>query len=93
VETHIHLTPFLIMTNPKKIEYASVDITKPVLTIVDGEVVFDVHTEEHVLVNFFVPETIETEKQLNHYLSQLLYDSECDTASIRDVYVHEWNEV
>jgi len=81
------------MTNPKKIKYAAVDITKPVLTVVDGEVVFDVHTEEHVLENFFVPETIETEKQLDHYLSQLLYDSDCDTASIRDVYVHEWNEV
>ena len=81
------------MTNPKKIEYASVDITKPVLSIVDGRVVLDITTEYYVLENFFVPGTIETEKQLNHYLSQLLYDSDCDTASIRDVYVHEWNEV
>ena len=54
---------------------------------------FDVITETHVLVNFFVPGTIETEKKLNQYLSQLLYDSDFDTASIRDVYVHEWNEV
>ena len=81
------------MTNFKKIEYASVDITKPVLTVINGEIVFDDHTEEHILKNVFVPGTIETEKQLNHYLSQLLYNSDCDTASIRNVYVHEWDEV
>ena len=81
------------MTNPKKIEYASVDITKPVLTVIDGEIVFDDHMEEHILENFFVPGTIKTEKQLNHYLSQLLYDSDCDTASILNIYVHDWNEV
>ena len=81
------------MTNLKKIEYASIDITKPVLSVIDGEIVFDVHTEEHILRNFFVPDTIETEKQLDQYLSQLLYDSDCDTAYIRNVYVHEWKEV
>jgi hypothetical protein len=79
------------MTNFKKIEYASVDITTPCLIVIDGMIRFDVTTEDHVLENFFVPETIETEKQLDHYLSQLLYNSDCDTSYVRGVYVHEWN--
>jgi hypothetical protein len=54
--------PFLITTNLKKIEYASVDITNPVLTVSYGEIVFDVITETHVLVNLFVSGTIEIEK-------------------------------
>ena len=89
----IFTLPFLIMTNLKKIEYASVEITQPVLSVIDGEIVFDVHAEDHVLENFFVPGTIETERQLDQYLSQLLYESECDTSYVRNVYVHEWNEV
>ena len=81
------------MNNSKKIAYASVDITTPSLTVIDGKIVFDVTTENFVLVNFYVPETIESEKQLDIYLSQLLYNSDCDTSYVRGVYVHEWNEV
>jgi len=81
------------MTNSKKIEYASVDITTPCLTVNNGQVEFHEDTETHVLENFFVPVTIETEKQLDHYLSQLLYNSDCDTSYVRGVYVHQWNEV
>ena len=81
------------MNNSKKIAYASVDITTPSLTVIDGKIVFDVTTENFVLVNFYVPETIESEKQLDNYLSQLLYNSDCDTSYVRGVYVHEWNEV
>jgi hypothetical protein len=81
------------MNNSKKIEYASVDITIPYPSVIDGKVKFRETTENHVLTNFFVPFSIETEEQLTRYLGQLLYESDCDIASIRDLYVHGWNEV
>ena len=81
------------MTNSKKIEYASVDLTTTHAAVVDGQVKFRENTANHILKNFFVPDTIETEKQLSDHLSQLLYKSDCDIASVRSVYVQEWNAV
>jgi len=42
------------MTNSKKIEYASVDLTTTYAAVVDGQVKFRENTANHILKNFFV---------------------------------------
>jgi hypothetical protein len=81
------------MTNSKKIEYASVDITTPCLTIIDGQVVFTSKTESSILTDFEVPDHVNTQDELDLYLNDLLNESGYDIACISSIYVHEWNEV
>jgi hypothetical protein len=81
------------MTNPKKIEYASVDIMTPYATVINGQVVFTSKTESSVLTDFEVPEYVSTQDELDLYLNDLLNESGCDIACISSIYVHEWSEV
>jgi len=85
--------PFLTMTHPKTIEYASVDIVTPYATVINGQVVFTSKTESSVLTNFEVPNHVSTQDELDLYLNDLLNESGCDIACISSIYVHEWNEV
>lgn len=85
--------PFLAMTYPKLIEYASVDIATPYATVINGQVVFTSKTESSVLTNFEVPNHVSTQDELDLYLNDLLNESGCDIACISSIYVHEWNEV
>lgn len=85
--------PFPVMTNPKTIEYASIDIVTPYATVINGQVVFTSKTESSVLTNFKVPNHVSTQDELDLYLNDLLNESGCDIACISSIYVHEWNEV
>lgn len=90
---HIHLTPFLIMTNPKKIEYASFDVTSTYPYISDGQIYFTEESNRFTLKNFQVPDHVNTDDDLYLYLNEILHDSGCDIASICDVYVADFSEV
>jgi len=92
VET-IFILLFSIMTHPRKIEYASIEIMTPYATVINGRVVFTSHTESSVLTNFEVPNYVTNQDELDLYLNNLLNESGCDIACIFNIYVHEWNEV
>ena len=81
------------MTNSRKIEYASVDIETTYPTVTDGKLRFKQLTQTYVLKDFFIPDSIHTEKELDRHLNDLLYKSDCDIASVCDVYVKEWHEI
>ena len=83
----------LIMTNPKKIEYASFDVTSTYPYVSDGQIYFTEESNRFTLKNFQVPDHVNTEDDLRLYLNELLYDSSCDIASICDVYVADFSEV
>ena len=89
----VNSTLYFLMTNSQKIEYASVDIETTCPKVIDGQVRFLQFTQNYILKDFIIPVSINNDKELNRYLSELLYKSDCDIASIRDVYVREWNEV
>ena len=81
------------MTKTKKIEYASIDLVTTYAVVIDGQVEFRQKIEYFTIENFDVPEVVDNEKKLDQYLSERLYKSDCDIASVRSVYVHDWEEV
>jgi len=81
------------MTNTKKIEYASVQVTSTFPYISDGQIYFTEKSNRFVLENFQVLDHVNTEDDLDLYLNELLNDSGCDIASICDVYVADFSEV
>ena len=79
------------MTKTKKIEYASIDIVITYPCIVDGCITFRDMVEDYTLEDFYVPEEIESESQLQSYFHDLFYDSGADIVSIKSVFVYDWN--
>ena len=90
---HIKPIPFLLCLLQKTIEYASVDIVTPYVTVINGQVVFTTQTQTSVITDFQVPNQVNSQDDLDLYLNELLNESGCDIACISNIYVHEWNEV
>ena len=81
------------MTNPKKIEYASVQVTSTYPCVSDGRIYFVQESNRFTLENFEVPDHVTTEDELDLYLNELLNESGCDIACVGNVYVSDFSEV
>jgi len=81
------------MNNTKKIEYASVKVTSTYPCVEDGQIYFTQESNTFVLEDFEVPDFVNNEEELDHYLNELLNESGSDIASVGNVFILDSSEV
>jgi len=81
------------MTNTMKIEYASIEIVTVFAVVINGQVEFREKNDSYQLNEFEVPENVDTETKLGHYLEECIEKSSCNIGSISYLYVSDFPEV